>query len=250
MAASATLRILRYDPSADTEPAYKTYEVPDFDPETGPLTVLKALHWINLHTEPISYDYNCRRGNCGLCTMMIDGIPKLACLAPLALGKETTLEPLKGFPVIRDLVVDTSKAYRQFVMSAASIKTQRPDKILQTNVPAELWWDTLSHLNACRECMACYATCTALQTNNKWDSFIGPGAMQQIYARHVDTIDEADRVAQAVQAGVFECVQCGLCNTVCAAGIPIKEHNKALMDAAEARGLKPAAADVTYWPII
>ena len=76
MTVSARVRILRFDPGIDPEPYYKDYDIADYDTSAGPLTVLKALHWINLHIEPIAYDYNCRRTTCGLCGMMIDGEPK------------------------------------------------------------------------------------------------------------------------------------------------------------------------------
>ncbi|MDR1421789.1 MAG: 4Fe-4S dicluster domain-containing protein [Coriobacteriales bacterium] len=250
MAETITLTIQRFDPSVDNEPYYKDYEVPNDDPDFAPFTALKALHYVNRYFEPIGYDYNCRRDSCGRCAMMIDGQPHLAC--GFVLSSTHTLEPLKGFPIIRDLVVDKKDAYAKFVGGSSSIKTLDPETVTKSFDDGSLWLDKIYSINACRECMSCYGICSALQINGKWDSFAGPGATMQVYMRSIDTMDHDDRVSQAVFAqNIFECIQCGLCNTVCPAGIPIQENIKELMDKAEARGLKPETdSDTTYWPLL
>ncbi|MDR0513975.1 MAG: 4Fe-4S dicluster domain-containing protein [Coriobacteriaceae bacterium] len=241
------ISIMKHDPSLNEKPAKKTYEVPD-DPEFAPMTALKALHYINRYLEPVAYDYNCRRGTCGRCAMMIDGQPRLACLFPLS-GSHT-LEPLFGFPVVRDLVVDKGEAYARFVNSNHSIKTLGPKQVLKP-IPFKHWEEKIYPLNSCRECMSCYASCQSWHLFNRKGSYAGPGAMQQIYLRHIDTEDKMDRIEQAVFSGLFECVQCGTCTQVCPALIPGSENIKAMMDEAEARGLKPASGQATdYWPAL
>ena len=210
------------------------------------MNALKALHHIHRNIEPIGYDYNCRFGACGRCTIMFDGVVRLACWAPLS--GQHTIEPLKGYPVIKDLVVDTSAVHAQFVRADTVIKTLEPIVNLK-DIDGPHYWKTLFRLNACKECMACYSVCTALQVNNRWESFIGPGALAQIYFRSVDTTDKADRVSQAAFSGAFECVQCGNCTKVCTAHIPIMEHIHELTQKAEARGLKPANTTASTWPL-
>lgn len=243
------VKILRFDPSADKAPYYKSYSIPYEDLDIGPLSALKALRYINHEIESIGFDYNCRFGGCGRCAITVDGTPRLACFAPLSADKEHTLEPLHGFPVIRDLVVDRGKAYARFLDSGAAIKTIDPI-VKPKDIEPKLWWNTLSPLNRCRECMSCYSVCTALQVENRWESFIGPGAMMQIYQRAVDTMDQADRISQAAFSGAFQCVQCGLCNTVCPAHIPIKENIAELQKKAEARNLKPTDTTSPNWPLL
>lgn len=244
---SYTLTIVRFDPTMDTEPYEKTYEVPD-DPEFAPMTALKALHYINRFEEPIGYDFNCRRGSCGRCAVMIDGQPKLSCMFPLT-GSHR-IEPLKGFPVLRDLIVDKESAYAKFVDTSHTIKTLSPDGVLAP-MSGEMYREKIYPLNFCRECMCCYASCQALHDFGKWASYAGPGAMQQLYLRHIDGMDKSARIDQAVFAGLFECVQCGNCTTVCPSLIPAAENIKEMMDEAEAQGLKPAVGEGTeYWPMI
>jgi len=246
MAETYNIKVFRFDPSIDETSSFKIYEVPNEFPDMGPMSALKALRYIHEYIEPISFEFNCRVGTCGRCAIMFDGVPRLACWAPLS--GEHTLEPLKGFPIVKDLVVDIDKVRIRFIESDTSIKTLAPiDKL--PDIDGKLWWDELQYLNACRECMACYATCTALQMDNKWESFIGPGAMAQIYMRSIDTEDRADRVSQAAFSGAFECVQCGNCTAVCPAHIPITADIGKLQDQAAARGLKPADTTAPNWPL-
>lgn len=241
------ITIQRFDSSVDTELYETTYEVPD-DPDFAPMTALKALHYINRYEEPIAYDYNCRRGSCGRCAIMVDSEPKLACLYELT-GNHT-FAPLTGFPVIRDLVVDKQEAYAKFVQSNHTIKTLGPTDVLKP-IDGDFYRDIIYPLNACRECMLCYASCQALNDFHKKGSYAGPGAMQQIYLRHVDGEDKMSRVEQAVFAGLFECVQCGNCTTVCPSLIPGAEHIKEMMDEATVQNLKPAKGEKsTYWPMV
>ncbi|MDR2493072.1 MAG: 4Fe-4S dicluster domain-containing protein [Coriobacteriales bacterium] len=246
MPESYSITIKRFDAQVDTRPYHAVYEVPD-DPEFAPMTALKALHWINYHVEPVAYDYNCRRGTCGRCAIMVDDEPRLACLH--ALTGTHHFAPLTGFPVVRDLVVNKHKAYARFVMSSHSIKTLTPDGVLQP-LSGQFWRDKIYPLNACRECMCCYASCHALNVFNKWGRFAGPGALQEIYLRHIDGQDRSDRIEQAVFSGLFECVQCGNCTTNCPALIASSENIKEMMDEAERRGLMPQGEATSYWPVL
>ena len=247
MSTTYSITITRFDSSVDAWPYGTTYDVPD-DPEIAPMTALKALHWIIRHKEPIAYDYNCRRGTCGRCAMMIDGEPRLACLYTLT-GSHS-LAPLKGFPVIRDLVVDKQSAYAKFVASNHSIKTLSPNDVLKP-IDGAFWRETIYPLNACRECMCCYGGCQALGELKRWGAFAGPGAMQEIYLRSIDGEDRSNRIEQAVFSGLFACIQCGNCTKYCPALIKATENIKTMMDAATEQGLKPSDDKMTnYWPML
>jgi succinate dehydrogenase/fumarate reductase-like Fe-S protein len=69
------IKLLRFDPSQDAKPYHKTYEVPYSDQDLGPMSALKALHYIHQNIEPIGYDYHCRFGGCGRCAIMFDAPP-------------------------------------------------------------------------------------------------------------------------------------------------------------------------------
>lgn len=237
MAEKITARIFRYDPSTDEAPRYETHEVDFVDDGTGIMTALQVLHAINYDEGAFGYDHNCSSGLCGRCAMTIDGVPRLACWTPLEPG-EHTFEPLAGFPVIKDLVVDKSAARQRFIDVDNSIKTVDPIVELP-DIDYDLYWETLERLNMCRECMQCYAVCPVM-AENPGGRFVGPGALAQIAQRHLDGEDQSDRIAQAVFSGLWDCTLCGKCSGVCPSGIRHVELFQEMQDEARARGLVPA----------
>ncbi len=247
MTSTATITVFRYDPSVEQESSYVDYEVPV--PDDQVMNILKALHYINKNLEPISYDYTCRCNFCGRCGMVINGASQLACTARVEAGKTYTVDPLPGFPVIKDLVVDTTRAMKKFAETKMTVKTRAG---LQRPQPQEagLWWGDLKDLNMCRECMLCYSVCPALQEEGKWESYYGPGAVMQITMKYLDPEDEDDRLREAVYGGIFECQQCGSCTAVCSAGIRITELIALMRTDAEAAGLSPQGDPTPAWPLI
>lgn len=237
-------RVLRFDPTMDEKPYFKDYEVPWQDDGSGIMTGLQVLHYIYENIEPIAYDYNCRGSICGRCGMIIDGVARLACYTKLTPGLHT-FEPLRGLPVIRDLMVDKKPDMQKFVETHVAKKTLNP-VTKSDDIDYDLYWNTLERLNNCRECMLCYDVCAALKAGSK--DYIGPGAMMQVAFRHVDPYDEADRVRQAVDGGLWKCVLCGSCDIVCPAQIPHVKLLTMLRGAAEKRGLKPEGCDnINFW---
>ena len=105
MSDNATIKIRRFDPSVDKEPRYDAYEVP---PEGWDgRKVIDTLRYIYENLDPgLSFREPCRQRLCGACTVMVNSKAVLACDA--LSKKEMVIEPLPGYPVIRDLVVDLS----------------------------------------------------------------------------------------------------------------------------------------------
>lgn len=236
--------VFRYDPTMDEKPYFKEYEVPWQEDESGFMTGLQVLHYIYENIEPIVYDYNCRGSICGRCGMVIDGKPGLACYTKLNPGRHT-FEPMRGMPVIRDLMIDRKPNMQKFVETQVAKKTLNP-VTRSDNIDYDLYWNTLERLNYCRECMLCYDVCPTLRIHDT--DYIGPGAMMQVAFRHLDPYDEADRVQQAVFSGLWKCAMCGSCDLVCPAQIPHIKLLQILRDASEKRGLKPENSDdFNFW---
>jgi succinate dehydrogenase/fumarate reductase iron-sulfur protein len=101
----ATVKVFRFNPEADEKPRYERYKVPL---EKG-MSVLQALRYIyeNLDATLAYKDYFCTTNQCGMCAMKVNGRPVFACNTKLE--KETIVEPLPNFPIIRDVVVDTGR---------------------------------------------------------------------------------------------------------------------------------------------
>lgn len=96
-----TVKCFRLDPSVDSEPRYQKYEVL----LVFGMSVTNVLDFIydNLDCS-LAYYANCHRGVCGRCAVFVNGKRRLAC-TELVIG-DVTLDPLPGYRVVRDLVVE------------------------------------------------------------------------------------------------------------------------------------------------
>jgi len=101
---AVSLKVFRYDPSTDHAPAYKNYEI---QWREG-LLLLSALKYIRDHLdETLAFrDYCCGCSWCMSCLMMVNGKGIRTCSRLLEPGERLLVEPMKGKPVIKDLVVD------------------------------------------------------------------------------------------------------------------------------------------------
>src|SRR5438132_10883759 len=117
MAETISLEVLRYSPEHDAEPSFQRYDVPVHKD----WVVLDALNYIKDKLDgSLSYRWSCRMGVCGSCGMMVNGEPKLTCATFLSyyLPGPLRVEPLRYFPVVRDLVIEMT----DFMVKLKSIK--------------------------------------------------------------------------------------------------------------------------------
>src|SRR5947208_16726933 len=106
---NATFRIFRGDRNKGNLVAYQVPIAPG-------MVVLDALHYIQAHDAPdLAVRWNCKAGKCGSCSAEVNGRPRLTCktrLDALPLDQAITVQPMKSFPVLKDLVTDVSWNYR------------------------------------------------------------------------------------------------------------------------------------------
>ena len=229
------LTIQKFDPSVDKEPYYKDYEVPwsEF------MTATVAFVYIDENIEPLAHDYSCRGRDCGRCSVMIDGVGCTACTTMLT-DEPHVIEPLRGVPVIRDLVVDRSEMRDRIV---ALSQRQRAKELTVEDIMAPVDHETYKMADSferCARCLACNASCPVMQAEPA--SYVGPAGMVAIALRHYDPYDEGDRIAQAVQEGMWNCIMCGMCDTVChCLEIDHLKTWQAMRDEATERGLTESA---------
>lgn len=207
------VQVMKYDPSVDTEPALKDYEVP----KTEYMTVLEAIMYIDENLEPLAYDYSCRGRVCGRCAIMLNGVPCTACTTAIN-DRDNIIEPLKGHPVVRDLVVD--KHAMQDRIAEIELRVRAKEiSIAEVNAPVDYKnvFLKVDPLEWCSRCLVCNAICPARNDPGAPDEYIGPAGMMAIALRHYDPYDDGDRVLQAVQEGMWNCIMCGKCDEVCPA---------------------------------
>jgi succinate dehydrogenase/fumarate reductase-like Fe-S protein len=98
------VRVFRFDPQHGGAPRYESYSVPT----AAPLTALEVLDYIYAHLDRhLAYrSYYCLKGVCLACLVRINGKGAKGCERLLEPGRAYTLDPIQGYPVIRDLAVD------------------------------------------------------------------------------------------------------------------------------------------------
>jgi fumarate reductase iron-sulfur subunit len=215
MADTITLQVARYRPEQEAEATFDEYEVPC----PREWVVLDGLNHIKDHIDgTLSYRWSCRMGICGSCGMTVNGEPKLTCATFLADYRPgpVRVEPLRNFPVIRDLVIEMG----DFLRKLTSVKPwlvrdeEKPladGEYLQK--PHEL--DEYRQYSMCINCMLCYAACPIYGLDPK---FIGPAAIALAQRYNLDSRDQgsAERLDILSQhAGIWGCTFVGECTKVC-----------------------------------
>lgn len=229
------ITVQKYNPAIDAAPYTKEYEVPDSEN----MTVLKALVYIHENIEPIAFDYSCRGRVCGRCAMMLDGVPCVACTTAIK-GSKALIEPLAGFPIIKDLVVDKQEFHDKISMVGQRIRANEviTDEEIRQPIDYEKQYLPGDPLEWCARCGCCHSVCPVVHSGENANLFIGPTGLIALALRHFDPYDEGDRILQAVQEGLWNCIMCGKCDEVCAATeIHHLDTFQILRDEAEARGL-------------
>jgi fumarate reductase iron-sulfur subunit len=217
MADRITMRVARYRPEEDSDVSYQDYEVP----APKEWVVLDGLNYVKDQLDgTLSYRWSCRMGICGSCGMTVNGEPKLTCatfLADYAPGP-VKVEPLRNFPVVRDLVVEISDFMRKLsavkpwiIRGLGEDKPISEGEYLQT--PDEL--DEYKQFSMCINCMLCYAACPIYGLDQH---FIGPAAIALAQRYNLDSRDQGrDERSQALSdhAGIWGCTFVGECTEVC-----------------------------------
>ncbi len=210
-----TLQVARYRPEEEAAPTFQEYDVPC--PKDW--VVLDGLNYVKDRLDgTLSYRWSCRMGICGSCGMTVNGEPKLTCatfLADYAPGP-VRVEPLRNFPVIRDLVVEIGDFMRKLTRVKPWIirKDHKPlsdGEYHQT--PQEM--DEYAQFSMCINCMLCYAACPIYGLDQE---FIGPAAIALAQRYNLDSRDEGARERLEVLSeheGIWGCTFVGECTEVC-----------------------------------
>lgn len=124
----------------------------DFDDHDSRPSALDALIQLQYEQLPnLAFRYGCRNGLCGVCTISVNGRPKLACRAKIK--DDDHLGPMQSLPVVRDFVVRRD-AVNRAIRQSVTYKTKSP--ISNQN---EADYTALNSLNRCIECYACLSNC-------------------------------------------------------------------------------------------
>ena len=200
---TATFRIWRGEKGAGKFQDYST-EV------SSGMVVLDAVHRIQAEqANNLAVRWNCKAGKCGSCSAEINGMPKLMCMTrlnSLPLEQPVTIEPMKAFPHVRDLVTDVSWNY-SVKKNIAKFTPRPPD------APDGTWRMAQKDADRVQEFRKCIR---------------GPGgrrAAGHAAALEMNPLDQADRVpALRQQYGIGLCNITKCCTKVCPENITITDN--------------------------
>lgn len=210
---SVTLEVRRYRPEEEEQPSWQRYEVPLH----RQWMILDALNYIKDELDgSLSYRWACRMGVCGSCGAMVNGEPTLTCATYLKdqPAGPIRVEPLRGFPVIRDLVGDITDFLNK-------LQRVQPWLVRQETPPQQEFLQTPDQLaeykqySMCINCLLCYAACPIYELE---PAFIGPAAIALAQRYNFDSRDQGAQGRMDVlsqQEGIWSCTFVGECSVVC-----------------------------------
>jgi succinate dehydrogenase / fumarate reductase, iron-sulfur subunit len=213
-----TFRIKRYDPDVDVKPHFEEYVV-DLEPKDRVLDGLNAIKWH--HDGTLTYRRSCAHGVCGSDAMRINGRNFLACKALMQeFGQKLTIEPLIGFKVIKDLVVDMDPFFAGYrAVKPYLIAGEAPSSAERLQTPAQL--ERYEDATKCILCASCTSSCPITWTN---ESFLGPAAIVNAARFIYDSRDEGALERLTVlntQSGVWRCRTVFNCTEACPRDIKV-----------------------------
>ena len=209
------IKVFRYDPQLDAEPHFEEHSVDYYEG----MRIWQAIDNVNLkHGANIAWRLSCREYSCGICTIMANEKPVLACKTAVENGM--VLEPLPYFPVVKDIVIDRDIAESRFKKLEPWLHSD--SDISQLEMKAHQSEVLLAReMSECLSCLACLIVCPAIRET--WDVFVGPMYQVHLAKSAFNPLDTTRRVAEASHYGLFNCTQCGACTDVCPKGINIPE---------------------------
>jgi succinate dehydrogenase / fumarate reductase iron-sulfur subunit len=171
--------------------------------------------------------WNCKAGKCGSCSAEINGIPRLMCMtrmSSLPLENPITVEPMKAFPPIRDLVTNVSWNY-EVKKKIKKFKPRPPDSADGTWRMNQEDVDRVQEFRKCIECYLCQDVCHVLRDHHLHDQFIGPRFLVYAAALEMHPLDTEDRTEQLKnEFGIGLCNITKCCTKVCPESITITDN--------------------------
>ena len=217
----ATFKVWRGDREGGKLESYTT-EV------TEGMVVLDAIHQIQAESaNDLAVRWNCKAGKCGSCSAEVNGMPKLMCMTrlnDLDLTEPVTVEPMRAFPPVRDLVTDVSWNF-EVKKKISKFKPRPPDAADGTWRMSQMDVDRVQEFRKCIECYLCQDVCHVLRDHAKHDSFIGPRFLTYVAALEMHPLDTVNRTEELKEAhGIGYCNITKCCTKVCPEGITITDN--------------------------
>jgi succinate dehydrogenase / fumarate reductase iron-sulfur subunit len=215
---TVTFKIQRFNPDADKKSRQQEFSV-ELEPTDRVLDGLNAIKW--QHDGTLTYRRSCAHGVCGSDAMRINGRNRLACKVLIKdIGSHITIEPMLGFRVIKDLVVDMEPFFEKYRSIAPYlINDDEPPETERLQTPEQR--AIYDEGTKCILCGACTTACPPFWANKE---FIGPAAIVNAHRFIFDSRDVASQVRLDIlndREGVWRCRTTFNCTEACPRGIQV-----------------------------
>ncbi|MBI4115327.1 MAG: succinate dehydrogenase iron-sulfur subunit [Candidatus Omnitrophica bacterium] len=220
------IRIKRQE-SPEAKSYWEEYYIP-YRPYLNIITCLQGIRktlrtFDGRPTTPVAWESSCLEEICGICTMVINGRVRQACSALVdQLEQPITLEPMKKFSLVRDLIVDRSSIFENL----KRVKAWVPMKDTQDRGPGPKILPKDQQINyalsRCFSCGACLEVCPQVNERN---DFVGAAILSQarLFNRHpIGKEIQLERLKALVgEGGIEDCGNAQNCLEICPKDIPL-----------------------------
>ncbi len=192
------------------------------------MVVLDAVLQIQAsEANDLAVRWNCKAGKCGSCSAEVNGKPRLMCMtrcSDIDLTEPVTVEPMKAFPQIKDLVTDVSYNY-EAKLRVKPFNPRPPDNEDGTWTVYQEDIDRGQEFRKCIECFLCQNVCHVLREHQKFDEFIGPRVLIHSAYLAMHPLDVEDRTRDLKEdQGIGYCNITKCCTAVCPESIKITDN--------------------------
>jgi succinate dehydrogenase iron-sulfur subunit len=188
------------------------------------MVILDAVREIQrTQAKDLAIRWNCKAAKCGCCSAEVNGRPRLMCKTRLdqyAEDEPIRVEPMRAFPIVRDLVTDVSWNYEIDKRIPPFTPAEDADwRIGQEDV------ERLGEFRKCIECFLCQDVCHVLREHQLKRNYFGPRYMVRIASLEMHPLDAADRTDLVEdEAGLGLCNITKCCSDVCPEHIRITDN--------------------------
>jgi succinate dehydrogenase / fumarate reductase iron-sulfur subunit len=212
--------VKRFDPDREGVPYWASYQL-EAEPDDRVLDVLHAIKWYQ--DGSLAFRRSCAHGVCGSDAMVINGVNRLACkLLVKDWGPRITVEPIRGLPVVKDLIVDMEPFFEGYRRMLPFLINDEPTTDRERLQSAEDR-DRFDEGTKCILCAACTTSCPIFWSN---ESYVGPAAIVNAHRFLFDSRDRAAELRLQVlnsAEGVWRCRTAFNCTDACPRDIPVTQ---------------------------
>ncbi len=212
------VKIKRFNPEQDNRPYWSEHNV-EVSETDRILDVMNQIKW----EEDGSFTYrrSCGHAICGSDAILLNGVNRLACRVLVKdIGSNINIEPIRGLPVIKDLIVDMEPFFDSYKAILPFFMNDDPEPTTERYQSVEdraIFDDTTK----CILCACCTTSCPIFWTNGQ---YLGPAAIVNAHRFIFDSRDQgtSERLGVLNQVnGLWRCRTAYNCTEACPRDIPI-----------------------------